>query len=57
MKTYENRKGSEIDHQVETVDNEILKYKPKNNNFVKSNLTGTDIQLNNLQNPLRLSKR
>ena len=45
MKTYENRKLAEIDYQAETVDNEILKYKPKNNNFVKSNLTGTDIPM------------
>ena len=45
MKTYENRKENRKDRQVETVDNEILKYTPKNNNFVKSNLIRTDIPM------------
>mgnify|MGYP001240024922 CR=1 FL=1 len=44
QKEYEKRKLSELNYTNE-VDNEILKYEPKESNTVKSKLTGTDIPI------------
>ena len=44
QKEYEKRKLSEIG-VVDEIDNEILKYEPKNNKFITSKLTGTNIPI------------
>ena len=42
---YEKRKIAEANYS-DDIDNEILKYEPKNNKFIKSKLTGTNISIN-----------
>jgi hypothetical protein len=42
---YEKRKLSESNY-TDDIDNEILKYEPKDNKFIKSKLTGTNIAIN-----------
>merc|ERR1711871_571943 len=42
---YEKRKLSEANYSGD-IDNEILKYEPKNEKFIKSKLTGTNIPIN-----------
>ena len=42
---YEKRKLAEV-RSTQDIDNEILKYEPKDNKSIKSKLTGTDISIN-----------
>ena len=50
---YEKRKLSEANY-TDDIDNEILKYEPKIEKFIKSKLTGTNIPINKFTNPLKL---
>ena len=52
---YEKRKLSELNYNEE-VDNEILKYEPKNNKFIKSKLTGGNIPISKFTHSSTVAK-
>ena len=55
QKEYEGRKIGELSLNKD-IDNEILKYSPKNENFIRSKLTGVDIPLKNFTNSRTVGK-